>query len=99
MDDSRPDWEPDWLAEFAANSTCNKGDLTSPLAIILQLVLGILAFCILILKRYCEPEETQRCWLVWTLDTSKQGINMLTMHILNIQKSRLKLDKKKGIFF
>jgi len=86
--------EPDWLEYYSKqNSTCTKGDLTKPYAIILQLVLGILAFCVLILKRFCENEETQRTWLIWTLDTSKQGINMLTMHILNIIISDFNIQK------
>lgn len=89
MDINPQEWDteiqvPEWLQEFAANSTCAKGDLTSPLAVFLQVTLGVLAFTILILKRHCEPENAQRSWLVWYLDTSKQGINMLTMHMLNI---------------
>lgn len=86
----RPAWEPTWLLKFSNDTAeCTKGDLTRPSAIVMQLVLGALAFSILILKRYLEPSETSRAWLVWVLDTSKQGINMLAMHILNILLAEL----------
>jgi len=71
------------------NSTCSKGDLTKPFALVIQGILGILAFGILVVKRYLEPKEQRRKWLVWTFDITKQGISMIVMHILNVWLSEI----------
>ena len=86
----RPGWEPAWLANFADKATrtpsskCEDGDLTHPVALVLQAVLGFLAFSVLLLKRQCEPADLRRNWMVWFLDTNKQGIAMVAMHFMNI---------------
>jgi hypothetical protein len=86
----RPGWEPAWLANFADKATrtpsskCEDGDLTHPVALVLQAVLGFMAFSVLLLKRQCEPADSRRNWMVWFLDTNKQGIAMVAMHFMNI---------------
>ena len=35
-------------------------------------------------KRFCEPIDERRTWLVWFYDTSKQAIGALVIHLLNI---------------
>ncbi|CAK9297493.1 unnamed protein product [Gordionus sp. m RMFG-2023] len=66
------------------NSHCPHGALTDSYGMMVQFVLGILAFASLILKRYFEPLFERRPWLIWFFDTSKQAIGALVIHFANI---------------
>lgn len=81
------------LQSRGQNSTCSKGDLTKPFALVIQGILGFLAFGILVVKRYLEPKEQRRKWLVWTFDITKQGISMIVMHILNVWLSEIQENR------
>lgn len=35
-------------------------------------------------KRYCEPPYRRRPWNIWWMDTSKQGIGALFIHMINV---------------
>ena len=83
-----PPFLSNWLDELIANQDpddhCKKGDLSGQLAVILQMILGLVSFAVLVLKRFCEPKQERRTWLIWSLDTSKQVQSMLLMHFINI---------------
>merc|ERR1712100_80219 len=49
---------------------------------VVQIVLGVCAFAILIVKRQLEPHP--RSWKVWGLDCGKQALAGLMMHFINI---------------
>lgn len=36
------------------------------------------------MKRFCEPIERRRSWLIWFYDTSKQGLGSLVIHFANL---------------
>lgn len=57
-------------------------ELMGTFGISIQILLGIVSFSILIIKRYREP--LRRPWLIWAMDTSKQGLGACYLHILNI---------------
>ncbi|KAG7270242.1 hypothetical protein CRUP_013959 [Coryphaenoides rupestris] len=59
------------------------------LGIFLQGLLAVLAFSILMLKRFREPQHERRPWKIWFLDTSKQAIGMLFIHFANVYLSGL----------
>lgn len=79
-----PEIIANWLDQKHDNDQCSKGDLTNRFALALQGVLGIVSFGVLILKRTCEDPENRRTWSVWFLDTSKQGLGMMFMHVINV---------------
>lgn len=85
----------DWLdqkimeSKKDPNNRCSTGDLTNSFALILQMTLGFLSFFVLILKRSCEAPENRRTWLIWFLDTSKQGFSMAFMHVINVYMSEV----------
>ena len=47
-------------------------------------ILGSIALAFLVAKRYLEPAIFRRSWIVWSLDTSKQVVGMLFIHLINI---------------
>ena len=49
---------------------------------IVQLVLGIVSFSILVIKRFCE--RPRRPWKIWGLDISKQAFGTTSTHFLNL---------------
>ncbi|KAI1287019.1 Store-operated calcium entry regulator STIMATE [Halotydeus destructor] len=63
---------------------CTHGDLTSSYGWTAQGILATLAFACLIVKRFCEPVNKRRSWLIWFFDTSKQAIGALVIHFINI---------------
>ncbi|RWS10089.1 transmembrane protein 110-like protein [Dinothrombium tinctorium] len=63
---------------------CTHGLLISGYSWIAQSVLASLAFACLILKRYIEPPNERRSWLVWFFDTSKQAIGASVIHFTNL---------------
>ena len=68
------------MADDTANNTnCS---MTGLLGIIIQLVLGVLSFSVLIIKRF--REKPQRPWKIWIFDTSKQLISQLLAHFINL---------------
>ena len=79
-----PDSWANYLDKKHDNDQCSKGDLTNRFALALQGVLGIVSFGVLILKRTCEDPNNRRTWSVWFLDTSKQGLGMMFMHVINV---------------
>jgi hypothetical protein len=48
----------------------------------LQVLLGIIAFNCLVLKRYWE--SPRRTWKIWFYDSSKQGTAAVVVHIMNL---------------
>ncbi|CAL8336629.1 unnamed protein product [Merluccius merluccius] len=68
---------------------CENGALMDSFGIFLQGLLAVLAFSILMLKRFREPKHERRPWRIWFLDTSKQAIGMLFIHFANVYLSDL----------
>lgn len=68
---------------------CSSGALMGSFGIFLQGLLAVMAFSILMLKRFREPKHERRPWRIWFLDTSKQAIGMLFIHFANIYLSDL----------
>ncbi|XP_053577182.1 store-operated calcium entry regulator STIMATE [Bombina bombina] len=68
---------------------CETGAFMDSFGIFLQGLLAVMAFSILMLKRFREPKHERRPWRIWFLDTSKQAIGMLFMHFANIYLSDL----------
>ncbi|XP_062977250.1 store-operated calcium entry regulator STIMATE [Elgaria multicarinata webbii] len=68
--------------------------------IFLQGLLGVVAFSLLLLKRFREPKHERRPWRIWFLDTSKQAIGMLFIHFANVYLSDLtKEDDPCSLYF
>lgn len=63
---------------------CSKDALTDMFGWFLQVLLACLAFTCLIAKRFCEPRDERRSWLIWFYDTSKQGMGALAIHLANV---------------
>lgn len=61
--------------------------LVDKLGWVLQLALGILAFLVLIYKRF--QENPRRSWKIWSFDTSKQAIVSVEIHFINIALARV----------
>ncbi|KAM8931013.1 store-operated calcium entry regulator STIMATE-like [Pelodytes ibericus] len=68
---------------------CGNGDMMAGFGIFLQGLLAMMAFSILMLKRFREPKHERRPWRIWFLDTSKQAIGMLFIHFANVYLSDL----------
>ncbi|XP_075039142.1 store-operated calcium entry regulator STIMATE isoform X1 [Mixophyes fleayi] len=68
---------------------CGNGALMGSFGIFLQGLLAMMAFSILMLKRFREPKHERRPWRIWFLDTSKQAIGMLFIHFANVYLSDL----------
>ena len=47
-------------------------------------VLGAIALCFLVIKRYRENPLIRRSWTIWLLDTSKQVAGMVFVHFINV---------------
>ncbi|XP_061639518.1 store-operated calcium entry regulator STIMATE-like isoform X3 [Phyllopteryx taeniolatus] len=71
------------------NRGCKNGALMNSFGIFLQGLLAVMAFSILMLKRFREPKHERRPWRIWFLDTSKQAIGMLFIHFANVYLSDL----------
>lgn len=52
------------------------------LGLLIQLLLGLLSFSVLIIKR--QYESPRREWKIWRLDTLKQVISQLLAHFTNL---------------
>lgn len=63
---------------------CKKDALTDVFGWFLQFLQACLAFTCLIAKRFCEPVNERRSWLIWFYDTSKQATGALTIHLVNV---------------
>ncbi|KAM4650845.1 store-operated calcium entry regulator STIMATE-like isoform 2-T2 [Discoglossus pictus] len=68
---------------------CSNGMFMGSFGIFLQGLLAVMAFSILMLKRFREPKHERRPWRIWFLDTSKQAIGMLFIHFANVYLSDL----------
>ncbi|KAJ8258623.1 hypothetical protein COCON_G00176350 [Conger conger] len=68
---------------------CEKGAFMDSFGIFLQGLIGVVAFSLLLLKRFREPKHERRPWKIWFLDTSKQAIGMLFIHFANVYLSDL----------
>ncbi|XP_035244635.1 store-operated calcium entry regulator STIMATE-like isoform X2 [Anguilla anguilla] len=68
---------------------CENGALMDSFGIFLQGLIGVVAFSLLMLKRFREPKHERRPWRIWFLDTSKQAIGMLFIHFANVYLSDL----------
>eukprot|EP00038_Savillea_parva_P013214 m.7651 g.7651 ORF g.7651 m.7651 type:complete len:273 (-) comp2465_c0_seq2:25-843(-) len=65
--------------------------LVTSLGWVLQFSLGVVAFLVLVLKRY--KESPRRPWKVWGYDTSKQAIVSLEIHFINVALARFMMEK------
>lgn len=65
-------------------SHCAPDALTDSFGWFVQFVLASLAFALLIVKRFCEPQWRRRSWLIWFYDTSKQGFGAMLVHFINV---------------
>ncbi|XP_064633872.1 store-operated calcium entry regulator STIMATE-like [Lineus longissimus] len=63
---------------------CATGDLLGPLGLFVQGLLAFVAFCSLIVKRFCEPKPSRRPWRIWFYDTSKQALGAAVIHFANV---------------
>ncbi|KAM4720902.1 store-operated calcium entry regulator STIMATE-like [Rhinophrynus dorsalis] len=77
------------LSSSPASPGCSNGALMDSFGIFLQGLLAVMAFSILMLKRFREPKHERRPWRIWFLDTSKQAIGMLFIHFANVYLSDL----------
>ncbi|XP_010899622.2 transmembrane protein 110, like [Esox lucius] len=68
---------------------CDNGALTDRFGVLIQGLLGIVAFSTLMLKRLREPVGIRRPWKIWFYDTSKQAIGALFIHLANVFLSNL----------
>uniref|UniRef100_UPI00358F2A64 store-operated calcium entry regulator STIMATE isoform X2 n=1 Tax=Myxine glutinosa TaxID=7769 RepID=UPI00358F2A64 len=71
---------------------CHNGDLMDTFGVFIQGLLAILAFSILMLKRFREPAGERRPWQIWFFDTSKQICGQLFIHFANVYLSNLTKD-------
>ncbi|KAM9327611.1 transmembrane protein 110, like [Pholidichthys leucotaenia] len=68
---------------------CDNGALTDRFGVLIQGLLGVIAFSTLMLKRFREPVGIRRPWRIWFFDTSKQAIGALFIHFANVFLSTL----------
>ncbi|CAL8340061.1 unnamed protein product [Arctogadus glacialis] len=68
---------------------CDNGALTDRFGVLIQGLLGVVAFSTLMLKRFREPASIRRPWRIWFYDTSKQAIGALFIHLANVFLSTL----------
>lgn len=71
---------------------CDNGALTDKFGVLIQGLLGIVAFSTLMLKRFREPAGVRRPWRIWFYDTSKQAIGSLFIHFANVFLSTFTKD-------
>lgn len=71
---------------------CENGALTDKFGVLIQGLLGIVAFSTLMLKRFREPAGIRRPWRIWFYDTSKQAIGSLFIHFANVFLSTFTKD-------
>lgn len=46
-----------------------------------SIIIEVFAF---LAKRFCEPRNERRSWLIWFYDTSKQGMGAMAIHLANV---------------
>lgn len=63
---------------------CDPDEFVSFFGLFVQGVLGAIALCFLIIKRYRENPLIRRSWTIWLLDTSKQVAGMVFVHFINV---------------
>ncbi|XP_059581741.1 store-operated calcium entry regulator STIMATE isoform X4 [Alligator mississippiensis] len=68
---------------------CDNGALMDRLGVLVQGLLALMAFSTLMIKRFREPKEERRPWMIWFYDTSKQAIGALFIHFANVFLSDL----------
>lgn len=68
---------------------CDNGALTDKFGVLIQALLGIIAFSTLMLKRFREPAAVRRPWKIWFYDTSKQAIASIFTHFANVALSTI----------
>lgn len=71
---------------------CDNGALTDRFGVLIQGLLGVVAFSTLMLKRFREPAGVRRPWRIWFYDTSKQAIGSLFIHFANVFLSTITKD-------
>lgn len=60
-------------------------DMASKTGVLLQFLVGVLAFTILVAKR--QWETPKRSWKIWFFDSSKQGFVAVEIHFVNVALS------------
>jgi hypothetical protein len=73
--------------------TCHADSLTDAWGRIVQVLLGVVAFSVLVIKRYTE--SPRRPLKIWWYDTSKQALSAGAIHIINVLGSVLLSDTTK----
>lgn len=76
--------ERDVVDEIEPSTHCVRGELMDNFGILIQGILGAIAFSTLMLKRLREPRKHRRPWTIWFFDTSKQGLGTLFIHFANV---------------
>lgn len=66
----------------AAVASTRHCELFGPVALVVQLLMGVMVLGSLVYKRY--RETPQRPWNVWMMDVSKQLLGQLLVHLLNV---------------
>nr|XP_039253487.1 store-operated calcium entry regulator STIMATE-like [Styela clava] len=70
--------------DIEPSTHCVRGELMDNFGILIQGILGAIAFSTLMLKRLREPRKQRRPWTIWFFDTSKQGLGTLFIHFANV---------------
>jgi len=71
--------------------TCH---LTGNTGWLLQILLGAMAFTVLIYKR--QTETPRRSWKIWFFDSSKQGFVAMEIHFINVGLARAMMESGDG---
>ena len=64
------------------DSSSSKCEMFGGFGVLIQTILGVLAFSILIVKRYVE--KPRRAWKIWFYDVVKQVISSAFLHLFNL---------------
>lgn len=71
--------DPGISTSLASTRHC---ELLGPVAVVVQLLMGVVVLGSLVYKRY--KETPQRPWRVWMMDVSKQLQGQMLVHLLNV---------------
>ena len=69
------------------DSSSEKCEMFGAFGVLIQTILGVLAFSILIVKRYVE--KPRRPWKIWFYDVAKQVISSMFLHLFNLVLSAI----------
>ncbi|KAL4435499.1 hypothetical protein ABPG74_020275 [Tetrahymena malaccensis] len=70
------------LMNIEINLERQQCELMGAFGVTVQIILGLLSFSILLLKQL--NSSTKRSWRIWCMDTSKQAIGSVYIHLINV---------------